>query len=51
MLTGLEFEDGPFFDLDEDPSNNVGQAMTIVGFNDLKKTFTVRNSYGPGWGD
>lgn len=28
-----------------------GHAVAIVGYNDLKKTFIVRNSWGSSWGD
>ena len=28
-----------------------GHAMLIVGYNDLSQRFTVRNSWGSGWGD
>lgn len=28
-----------------------GHAMLIVGFDDVAKTFIVRNSWGPGWGE
>ena len=28
-----------------------GHALMVVGYNDTKKLFTVRNSWGTGWGD
>ena len=28
-----------------------GHAVCIMGYDDAKKTFTVRNSWGPNWGD
>ena len=28
-----------------------GHAVMAVGYNDAKKWFIVRNSWGPGWGD
>ncbi len=27
-----------------------GHAVLAVGYNDAKQTFTVRNSWGPSWG-
>lgn len=31
--------------------NQYGHCMLIVGYNDKKELFTLRNSYGPYWGD
>lgn len=35
--------------LQEDPIG--GHAVVLVGYDDSKRQFTVRNSWGPGWGD
>jgi len=31
--------------------NDVNHAITIVGWDDNKQAYLVKNSWGPGWGD